>query len=96
MNTGMILWRNLVLGFVRSLQQIDIDAVYRAGRQAKFAAGTFIRNDGVHHLGSTNNGIDWTGGNTECAADTFQFAYFRDDWRRTGTTGFIKVSHFPS
>jgi hypothetical protein len=34
------------------------DAVHRAGRQAQFAAGAFLRNDGVHALARAENGVD--------------------------------------
>ena len=50
-----------------------MDALDRAGRQAEFAAGTLLGNDGVHLLGSADDGIDRAGLDAQRAADTGVF-----------------------
>jgi len=49
----------------------EVNAVYRAGLDAQIAARAFVGDDGMHHFGGTQNGIDRAGLNTFGATNTF-------------------------
>ena len=51
-----------------------VDAVNRAGRHTKIAAGALIDYNGVHSLRCAQNRVDWAGLNTLGAAYAFIFA----------------------
>ena len=49
------------------------DAVYRAGRNAKFATGAFFLYDRVGVSIGADDRVDWACGNTQCATNTVSF-----------------------
>ena len=62
----------------RGWQWMHVDAIDRAGRQAKVTAGTFAGDDRVHQLGGANDGVDRAGLDAFGTTDAFGFANVGD------------------
>ena len=52
------------------VERLHGDAINGAGRQAEFAAGALLGNDGVHLFRCSDNRVDRAGLNAQCASDT--------------------------
>jgi hypothetical protein len=49
----------------------EVNAVDGARLNTQVASCAFVGDDSMHHFGSAEDGIDWAGLNTFCAANTF-------------------------
>lgn len=75
-------------------QRKHVDAVNRAGRYTKIAAGALVDYHGVHSLRGAQYRVDWAGLNTLGAAYALIFANKRNRARRLDAVAWVQWQYF--